>query len=189
MRNSVYPQFIAFSLCLLSSFPVFPADASQGAALADKCAGCHGAKGISSDPQWPNLAAQKPGYIVKQLKAFKSGERANPIMQSMAGSLSPADMENLAAYFASLPPGKAGSDANLAKAGQEKAAMCMGCHGNNGLGAGQTPRLAGQHPDYLIKQLKNFKNGSRNNSTMKAMSSNLSEDDMAQITAFFASVQ
>ncbi len=77
-------------------------DAAAGKAKAGTCAGCHGAKGISGSDMYPNLAGQKAGYIVRQLKAFKSGARNNPMMKPMASMLSDKDMENVAAYFASL---------------------------------------------------------------------------------------
>ncbi|HED15711.1 MAG TPA: cytochrome c [Gammaproteobacteria bacterium] len=77
-------------------------DAAAGKAKAGTCAGCHGANGISANPIWPNLAGQKDAYLVKQLKAFKSGTRKDPMMSPMAKPLSAADMANLAAYFSSL---------------------------------------------------------------------------------------
>lgn len=78
------------------------ADIEAGKAKAATCAACHGANGISAIPTYPNLAGQKPAYIVQQLKAFKSGERENAIMKPMATMLTEADMINVAAYYASL---------------------------------------------------------------------------------------
>lgn len=77
-------------------------DAAAGKAKAMVCAACHGAKGISTNPMYPNLAGQKEKYIVKQLKDFQAGARINPLMSSMAKSLTPADIENVATYFSSL---------------------------------------------------------------------------------------
>ena len=77
-------------------------DAEAGKAKAASCAGCHGAEGVSSNPMWPNLASQKEGYLVKQLKAFREGTRTDPMMSPMAKPLSDADIDNLAAYFSSL---------------------------------------------------------------------------------------
>ena len=67
-----------------------------------RCFNCHGHDGISTGPFWPNLKGQKSGYLAKQLKAFKSGERKDNIMNTMAKDLSDTDAENLAAYFRSL---------------------------------------------------------------------------------------
>ncbi len=81
------------------------ADLAAGKAKATGvCAGCHGANGISNNPMWPNLAGQKKGYLVKQLKAFKAGTRNDPMMSPMAKPLSDADIDNVAEYFSSLKP-------------------------------------------------------------------------------------
>ncbi len=85
--------------------PVMPAvagDAAAGKAKSALCAACHGADGISPSPLWPNLAGQKEAYLVKQIKAFKNGERKDPSMAPMVAGLTDADIENLAAYYASL---------------------------------------------------------------------------------------
>ena len=63
---------------------------------------CHGPAGISVSPLWPNLAGQKEAYLVKQIKAFKAGERKDPSMAPMVAGLTDADIDNLAAYYASL---------------------------------------------------------------------------------------
>ncbi|HEC29420.1 MAG TPA: cytochrome c [Gammaproteobacteria bacterium] len=77
-------------------------DAAAGKMKAAACAGCHGTAGISNNPMWPNLAGQKAGYLVKQLKAFRAGSRKDPLMDSMAKGLSDADIDNLAAHFSAL---------------------------------------------------------------------------------------
>ncbi|MGZ8190006.1 MAG: c-type cytochrome, partial [Methylococcaceae bacterium] len=133
--------------------------------------------------------AQQSMYIVNQLKAFKAGERSNPMMQSMAANLGDEDMNNLAAYYAGLPSVSAGGDPALAKSGQSKAGMCLGCHGSSAEGNGQFPRLAGQHSEYLVKQLSSFKEGVRKNGQMQAIASTLSEDDMKTLATYFASLK
>ena len=77
-------------------------DAAAGKARAQTCAGCHGADGIGTQPNFPNLKGQKEEYLKTALKAFKDGSRKNSIMNGMAGTLSDADIDNLAAYFSSL---------------------------------------------------------------------------------------
>ena len=183
-------QSLSASLILMSAsaFPAWSADEAAGAEKAQMCVGCHGPNGKSSSAQWPHLAAQQPAYLVNQLKAFKSGERNNPMMQSMAGNLNDQDMENLAAYFSKQTPAKAGGDAALASAGKDKAGMCLGCHGQQAQGNGQIPRLAGQHPEYLITQLKNFKAGTRKSGHMQAVAGSLSDDDMKALAAYFGSL-
>jgi len=79
------------------------ADQSAGKQLSDgSCAACHGASGIGIIPLYPNLAGQKREYLVAQLQAFRDGTRKNAIMSPMAAHLSNADIENVAAYLASL---------------------------------------------------------------------------------------
>jgi len=85
-----------------SASAAFAGDAAAGKAKAAACGGCHGVQGISAVPTYPNLAGQKAAYTVKQLKAFKSGERKDPTMNAMSKPLSDADIANLAAYYASL---------------------------------------------------------------------------------------
>jgi len=182
----------SLSACLVLAYsyavPALAADAAAGAEKAAMCVGCHGPNGKSSNAQWPNLAAQQPAYLAAQLKAFKSGARANPMMQSMAANLNDQDIENVAAYFAGQPAAKADGDAALAKTGEGKAGMCLGCHGGQAQGNGQMPRLSGQHPDYLVTQLKNFKEGTRQSGPMQGMAGSLSEDDMKALAAYFGSL-
>jgi len=106
MMNKIIRFFISKTLLfiLLSLFTAITiaGDLEAGKTKAAMCAACHGADGISFSPEIPNLAGQKSGYIVKAIKDFKTGARKNPMMQSMVGALSDADMEDLAAYFASL---------------------------------------------------------------------------------------
>jgi cytochrome c553 len=75
-------------------------DAAAGKILAKNCAACHGETGIGSNPAWPNIAGQQPGYLVNVLKAFKAGLRKDPMMASVSRGLSDTDIANLAAYFA-----------------------------------------------------------------------------------------
>jgi len=77
-------------------------DVAAGKAKSATCAGCHGGNGVSMVPMYPNLAGQKEMYLAKQLKAFRDGSRNDPTMGAMAKPLSDADIDNLAAYYASL---------------------------------------------------------------------------------------
>ncbi|MEY3289050.1 MAG: hypothetical protein RLZZ419_1292 [Pseudomonadota bacterium] len=188
MHTLKYPLSLSVLLACFWIVPVCAADMAAGEQKAATCMGCHGPKGKSTSAQWPNLAGQQSSYIVNQLNAFKSGARNNPMMQSMAANLSDDDINNLAAYYSSQPGVSAGGDPNLEKSGQTKAAMCLGCHGSSAEGNGQFPRLAGQHPDYLIKQLSSFKQKVRQNGHMQAIAGTLSEDDMKALAAYFGSL-
>jgi len=138
------------------------------------CAACHGADGNSVAPANPTIAAMPSEYIARQLADFKAGIRVNPIMQPIAAQLSPADMAALGVYFSQQKAKPQGAkDATLVQAGQKlyrggDAAhgipACSGCHGPAGAGVPKNfPRLAGQHTDYTVAQLKAFKAGERGN--------------------------
>lgn len=83
--------------------PAFAAgDAAAGKAKSAVCAACHGADGISKVETNPNLAGQKVGYLVAQMKAFRDGKRVNPLMTAPTKTLTDADIDNLAAFFSGL---------------------------------------------------------------------------------------
>ena len=89
-------------ICVLS-FPAqpFAADIEAGKQRASTCFSCHGPEGISLNPKYPNLAGQSTEYLVKQLNAFRSGDRNDPVMTPMAAMMSDVEVENVAAFFAS----------------------------------------------------------------------------------------
>lgn len=189
-----WPMHLLRQALIFSSLALFygmQAPANELEKVEEKaavCAGCHGEKGKSPNAQWPSLAAQQSVYLVNQLKAFKSGSRVNAVMQAQAAKMADEDINNYGAYFTVQQPPKAGGDPALAQQGKTKATICLGCHGPNGEGNGQFPRLGGQHPDYLAQQLTRFKNGERRNGPMQAIAGNLSEEDIKALAAFFGSL-
>jgi len=157
-------------------------DAAAGKAKSASCAGCHGADGNSVNPEWPNLAGQGGGYIAKQLHDFKGGKRENATMAPMAAPLTDADMDDLAAYFASQPLKAGAADESLVELGEKiyrggnpssGVSACIGCHGPKGAGnpAAKFPALSGQHAKYVANQLGAFKSGARGNDAGKMMRS------------------
>ncbi len=100
MRKKI--ALIALTAFCLNSSIGFAGDAAAGKTKAATCGACHGVNGISPNDIWPNLAGQKAGYLVAQMKAFRDGQRSNPMMAPMAAPLSDTDIDNLAAYYASL---------------------------------------------------------------------------------------
>ncbi|MCK5121626.1 MAG: cytochrome c4 [Methylococcales bacterium] len=179
---------LLFISLLSTSHFIHAADIDAGKNQATFCLGCHGSNGNSKNPQYPSLAGQRALYIEKQLTAFQSGYRDSPVMKGMASKLKQQDIKNISAYFASLTTQSAGGDPALAKKGQSKVAMCFGCHGSSAQGRGGFPKLAGQHPEYLKKQLLNFKNRSRKGGPMNNISASLSEQDINEITAYLGSL-
>lgn len=72
--------------------------------MATTCASCHGARGVSTNPQYPSLAGQKSDYLLRALQEYKSGKRKNAIMNGMASGLSLAQMKKLADYYSQQAP-------------------------------------------------------------------------------------
>jgi len=163
---------VFFALIVLAAFP---AAADEYAAISEKlklCAGCHGEKGASRNPEYPILAGQHLYYLYVQLKDFKSGFRKNDIMSPLAGDLEKAEMLSLAKYFSEqkwpriefrADPAKAAKGETAAAAGQ-----CVQCHLGGYEGNSRIPRLAGQFPEYLNKTMSDFKNKVRGNSPSKS---------------------
>ena len=79
-------------------------DAAAGKAKAAVCAACHGPVGVSVNPAWPSLAGQQPVYLAKQIRLFRDGERVEPTMQPFVQNLTDQDVDDIAAYYASLSP-------------------------------------------------------------------------------------
>ena len=136
------------------------------------CAACHGADGASPTPVNPSLAGLPADYITRQLTHFKSGVRANAIMQGMSATLTDADMVALGAFYEQQKPkANEAKDADLARAGQRLwragdaatgVPACSACHGPAGAGIPRNyPRIGGQWADYSYGQLKAFKAGER----------------------------
>jgi cytochrome c553 len=96
------PLVIAATAIAFGFSPAQAADAAAGKAKTATCVACHGANGISNNDMWPNLAGQKQGYLIAQMKAFRDGDRKNPMMSPMAAGLSDDDIANIAAYYSSL---------------------------------------------------------------------------------------
>ncbi len=167
------------------------------------CGGCHGVDGNSLVPNFPKLAGLPLEYINKQLNDYKSGVRKNPTMAPMASTLSAEDMLNVAAYFSSQTPtpGTA-KDPALVAAGQKVykggnmgsgLPACASCHGPKGAGIpAQFPRLAGQHSDYTLIQLRDFRTGERANDGAKMMQTiakKMTEQEMKAVAEYVAGLR
>ncbi|MDG1462592.1 MAG: c-type cytochrome [Gammaproteobacteria bacterium] len=174
------------SLLLLPSLAL-AADAEHGEILFDTCIGCHGSESYNNVyPTYkvPRLVGQWPEYIVAALAAYKDGSRQHPTMQAQAASFSTDDMQDIAAYLASQ--GEMAS-ADAVGTPPESAATCIACHGANGQSlVGSFPNLAGQHQDYLLQALKDYKSGSRNNIQMAPMVLTLSEADLKALATYYS---
>lgn len=79
-------------------------DAERGQSMAALCSACHGPDGVSINPLWPSLAGQQELYLVNSIKAYRDGVREDVSMQPFVATLTDQDVEDLAAYYASLSP-------------------------------------------------------------------------------------
>jgi cytochrome c553 len=168
------------------------ADIEAGRAKAQACAACHGNEGHSTNPAVPSLAGQPAQMIATQLYQFREGNRKNEQMSPMAANLSNADMNNLAAYFASLKPAPAAhrtAPQNAAAAPElAKKFNCVQCHGPRLEGQQHIPRIAGQQHDYVLAQLKLFKAGQRADmdGNMTAAAQQLSDKDIEVLADYIS---
>ncbi len=95
-------KILAISILMLFFGGANAADIEAGKQKSATCAGCHGADGMATNPQYPNLAGQNAAYLVAAMKAYKDGTRNHPVMKAMVSALGDAEMENIAAYYESL---------------------------------------------------------------------------------------
>jgi len=165
------------------------------------CVSCHGAAGNSTISQNPKLAGQHAAYLAKQLNNFTGPTRNNAVMTTMAKALSAEDIQNVTAYLSVqvTKPGAAknkdlvenGKKIYRGGIGEIGVAACAGCHSPNGAGIpAQYPRLAGQHQDYTIAQLTNFRSGARSNSVqMTAIAARMSDDEMKAVADYVAGLK
>ena len=174
-----------------------PARAQGDAAvrkLAEPCFACHGPDGNSKNPDYPILAGQSWRYIYIQLKDFNEGRRNDPVMSAMAAGLSRDDMIALGNFFAAQKAQPTGFKADGAKveAGRRisDAVLCPMCHLGGFVGQNEIPKVAGQYPQYIRKQLLDFRAKRRTNDAgnMTSVAGTLSDDDIENLTQYIANL-
>ncbi|HNV87520.1 MAG TPA: c-type cytochrome [Methylotenera sp.] len=160
------------------------------------CAACHASDGNSVITLNPKLAGQSSEYLLKQLTNFKEGKRANAVMSGMAANLTPEEMTNLATYFSAKSPTLGQAKTNGAGSLGEKiyrggiaatnVPACAACHGATGAGIPkQFPRLAGQHADYTLAQMRIFRTGERANAPMmQAIAAKMTDAEMQAVADY-----
>ena len=183
---------------LVAQAAVAQGDAAAGQAKAALCAACHGIDGNSAIATNPKLAGQNSNYLVKQLKDFKSGARPGPIMSAMVLALTDQDMQDIAAWFASQEVTLLGADPaslelaeTLYRAGNNElsVAACSACHSPTGQGNAPAgfPALSGQHAEYTLQQLKDFRSGVRQNddeAVMRTLVERLTDKELEALASY-----
>ena len=200
MRNPIPGVAFALwnALAVLAAAPALAQlDAAQMAAAkqkAEPCFACHGPNGNSTNPEFPILAGQTWRYIYIQLKDFKEGRRNAPAMSPMAADLSRDDMIALGNFFAAQKPVPIAFKADGARvaAGRKisDAVLCPMCHLGGFVGQNEIPRVAGQYPEYIRKQLHDFKARRRTNDAgnMTSVAGTLSDDDIENLSHYIANL-
>jgi cytochrome c553 len=170
------------------------ADPAAGKAKAQVCAPCHGADGNSALGTFPILAGQTARYLYLQLRDFKEGRRSEAQMAPFVAKLSRDDMLDLADYFAAQKPKPIAfkPDVRRVARGKKKAdeVLCTMCHLGGMKGQNEIPRVAGQYPEYVIKQLKAFKARTRTNDagSMTSVAQTISERDIEDLAHYIANL-
>ncbi|KPK16971.1 MAG: hypothetical protein AMJ67_13950 [Betaproteobacteria bacterium SG8_41] len=160
-------------------------DPAAGKKAAADCAGCHGEQGVSGNPANPSIAGQDAEYFVAALKAYKDGSRSEGTMKNAVAKLDETAMKNLAAFYAAQQPQPPKVARPLSTAAWVQ--RCDRCHGVSGNSTDpRTPALAAQRADYLDKVLHAYQSGARKDSVMAAMSSTLTDADIAGLAAYYA---
>jgi len=176
-------------------------DISAGQKKSAPCAACHGVDGNSTVAAWPNIAGQSVGYLMDQLKDYREGqkgERFNPVMYSQVQALTDQDIEDLAKYYSSQKPSLGAAKPETLELGEKLyrggnpatgVPACSACHSPEGDGNSPAgfPRLSGQHPDYIMDQLKKFKTGERFNDAngiMRDIAKRMTNEEMQAVSNY-----
>ncbi len=172
--------------------PALKGDAVHGKAISYTCLGCHGVDGYrNAYPNYsvPKLVGQHPEYIIAALQEYKGDQRSHVTMHSQASELSDQDMADIAAYFSGtvLQAGPAPANAPPAPAA---VAVCAACHGATGISVVPNyPILAGQHADYLRREIAEYKDGGRKNVIMAGMAATIKDSDVDALAEYFSKMK
>ena len=160
-------------------------DAEAGRQVAGMCRTCHGLDGYAQMPLAPHIGGEPASYLASQLRAFRSGERENEMMSVVAASLGDAQIEDVAAWYASHA-----ATASLSADPSGAPGACVACHGADGISlAPDAPNLAGEANVYLLEQLKAFASGRRVHEVMSEVASALTEEEMRAAADWYGAVR
>ena len=178
-----------------------PALADKGAEIAaGACAGCHGADGNSPAAMFPKLAGQQRVYLAREMLDYKSGKRASDIMKPMMESLSEADIEAVAAYYAKQKPAPGvvskpellpvGKQLFLNGNSDSGIPACSSCHEESGAGIEEFARVAGQHVEYTLEQFRLYATGGRTNGKriMRTIAQRMTPQETRAVAEYMASL-
>ncbi|HTN32375.1 MAG TPA: c-type cytochrome [Marinobacter sp.] len=213
MTHFLFRLFVALGVAMMATAAYSQTDVGEGEKLTRQgdgsgapCIACHGADGGGNEVGgFPRLAGLNAGYLAKQMFDYNAGLRISAIMQPNVDNLTEQQIQNIAAYYASLPapPSKTtGTPPGAQVALGEKLTKegdwdnyippCAACHGPGDRGVGSAfPALAGQHPLYIRQQLEAWKTGQRKNDPnqlMAAVAGRMSAEQIAAVAAYLGSL-
>jgi cytochrome c553 len=211
MRSPAVTSLIVAAIVLASTavhdaqaaavVPPDPSALNTKQLVSNACSKCHGFNGISISPLFPNLAGQIPGYIETELRLFRQRGRSDPharaFMWGIARALTDEQIKGVALYFSTQPAvaGKASSNPALADKGkvlyenghpERDIEACTVCHGHSGEGVNTQPRIAGQHRDYLVLEMVQYRSGLRENKVMQHVTEKLTDDEIAALVEYIS---
>lgn len=177
--------------CILFGAAQAAGDPAAGKFKFATCGGCHGIPSYTNAyPTYhvPRLGGQHAEYLTAALKEYQAGDRKHPSMHANSSSLKDEDIADIAAYLSAIKPTEEPHPIKgNPEAGKQKSASCAACHGPDGNSPTPTfPRLAGQHEDYMVRALQDYKSGARKNAIMNGMAAPLSDRDMLDLAAYYA---
>ena len=198
MKNFLFVLLYIFTLSVATADSNLVAGKSKSLI----CSGCHGRDGNSDNSEYPLLAGQGQGYLIKQILDFKSGVRKDDHMTSIVEAVSVEDIKPIAEYFSMQQRRKSSAPTKISDLGKKifhngnstgSVGACAACHGKEGKGnaALNYPSVAGQYSDYVAKTLKEFRNGIRRNdkqAVMRTIAARLSEQDIEALAAYIATM-
>jgi cytochrome c553 len=191
--------FLAGEMAIAADTGNSPAGDAAAQKATTTCQNCHGPGGDSATGTFPRLNGQQADYIAAQLKNFRDHKRSDPhavaYMWGMASQLDDAMIAALAKYYASQPATVSQTGGSLAGDGKKifddgapanGVPPCQACHGAHGEGNSVIPRIAGQHADYLKKQLEAFRSTLRTSDVMHANTANMTDSQIEALVSYLA---
>lgn len=185
------PTLMALGLGILATASMTAnaeGNAEKGKVLAYTCLGCHGVPNYKNAyPSYsvPRLGGQHAKYLEAALKEYANGERGHPTMHAQAATMNDQDRADIAAYLhgAPLPPNQ-----EVVGTPPPATQTCVACHGADGAKTimEDYPILAGQHADYIVQALKEYKSGKRKNAVMAGIVTGVDEKDFPALAQFFS---
>lgn len=201
VTKTVLTLLSTVTFALLASASHAQGDAAAGESKAAVCGSCHGVDGNSSVAANPKLAGQSTRYLIKQMHDIKSGAREVMMMTGILNNVSDQDMADIAAYYSSQEPSFGAAEAELVELGESiyrtgisslNVAACSACHSPTASGNPQAgfPALSGQHTEYTVKQLKDFRSGARVNDgstmPMRIVTERLTDKEIEALASYIS---